>query len=49
MIVESGAGEQAGYPDAAFVEKGARIVPDRAGVFRARETPPDTICPKRPE
>jgi NAD(P) transhydrogenase subunit alpha len=33
VVVESGAGEQAGYPDAAFVEKGARIVPDRAAVF----------------
>jgi H+-translocating NAD(P) transhydrogenase subunit alpha len=33
VIVESGAGEQAGYPDAAYVEKGAKIVADRAAVF----------------
>ena len=33
VIVESGAGEPAGYPDAAYTEKGAKIVPDRAGVF----------------
>jgi H+-translocating NAD(P) transhydrogenase subunit alpha len=35
VIVETGAGEQAGYPDAAYVEKGAKIAPDRAGVFAA--------------
>ena len=33
VVVESGAGEQAGYPDAVYVEKGAKIVPDRAAVF----------------
>ena len=33
LIVETGAGEQAGYPDSVYVEKGARIVPDRASVF----------------
>jgi NAD(P) transhydrogenase subunit alpha len=34
VLVESGAGEQAGYPDSHYVEKGARIVPERADVFR---------------
>jgi len=33
VVVESGAGEQAGYPDAAYTEKGAKIVPNRAAVF----------------
>jgi H+-translocating NAD(P) transhydrogenase subunit alpha len=33
VIVESGAGEPAGYPDAAYTEKGAKIVADRAAVF----------------
>lgn len=33
VIVEAGAGEPAGYPDAAYAEKGAKIVPDRAAVF----------------
>ncbi len=33
VIIQSGAGDQAGYPDAAYVEKGAKIVPDRAAVF----------------
>ncbi|HEU5334764.1 MAG TPA: Re/Si-specific NAD(P)(+) transhydrogenase subunit alpha [Terriglobales bacterium] len=33
VVVETGAGEQAGYPDAHYSEKGARIAPDRAAVF----------------
>src|SRR5579872_5936920 len=33
VIVETGAGVEAGYPDAAYVEKGAKIVPDRTAVF----------------
>jgi NAD(P) transhydrogenase subunit alpha len=33
VVVESGAGEQAGYPDAVYAEKGAKILPDRAAVF----------------
>ena len=35
VIVEAGAGESAGYPDAAYVDKGAKIVADRATVFRS--------------
>ena len=37
VMVESGAGEQAGYPDAAYTEKGGKIVADRAAVFRAAD------------
>jgi NAD(P) transhydrogenase subunit alpha len=44
VIVESGAGEQAGYPDAAFVEKGAKIVPDRATVFRSADAVLQVLC-----
>ena len=33
VAVEAGAGEQAGYPDAVYVEKGARIVGSRNEVF----------------
>jgi proton-translocating NAD(P)+ transhydrogenase subunit alpha len=36
IIIESGAGEQAGYPDSAYVDKGARIA-DRAAVFSAAD------------
>jgi len=35
VLVESGAGEQAGYPDSAYVNKGATIVHSRAAVFAA--------------
>jgi len=33
VLVESGAGEAAFYPDAAYVEKGARIVTSRSEIF----------------
>jgi NAD(P) transhydrogenase subunit alpha len=33
VVMEAGAGEQAGYPDALYAEKGAKIAPDRASVF----------------
>ncbi|MCX8071031.1 MAG: Re/Si-specific NAD(P)(+) transhydrogenase subunit alpha [Candidatus Binatia bacterium] len=33
VVLERGAGEQAGFPDAAYEEKGAEILPDRAAVF----------------
>ncbi len=44
VIVESGAGEQAGYPDAAYVEKGAKIVADRAEVFGAADIVTQVLC-----
>ena len=44
VIVESGAGEQAGYPDAAYVEKGAKIVPDRAAVFSTADIVVQVLC-----
>jgi NAD(P) transhydrogenase subunit alpha len=34
VIVESKAGEQAGYPDSAYIEKGATIASSRAQVFK---------------
>ena len=33
VLVEQGAGVNAGFPDAAFVEQGARIAPDRTRLF----------------
>lgn len=33
VVVQAGAGELAGYPDSQYVEKGARILSDRASVF----------------
>jgi NAD(P) transhydrogenase subunit alpha len=44
VVVEAGAGEQAGYPDAAYVEKGARIVPDRAAVFSTADIVVQVLC-----
>jgi len=37
VVVQSGAGLEAGYPDALYLEKGARILPDRESVFRTAE------------
>lgn len=44
VIVEAGAGEQAGYPDKAYTEKGAKIVPDRAAVFAAADIVVQVLC-----
>jgi NAD(P) transhydrogenase subunit alpha len=37
VIVQAGAGMEAGYPDAEYVAKGAKIVGDRAEIFRAAD------------
>jgi alanine dehydrogenase len=34
VVVETGAGDGAGYPDAAYVRAGAKILPDAEAVFR---------------
>jgi len=44
VIVQTGAGEQAGYPDSAYVEKGAKIVPDRGAVFEAADVVVQVLC-----
>ena len=44
VLVQAGAGEQAGYPDAIYVEKGAKIVPDRAAVFGAADVVVQVLC-----
>jgi H+-translocating NAD(P) transhydrogenase subunit alpha len=44
VIVQSGAGNEAGYPDAAYVEKGAKVVADRAGVFSAADIIAQVLC-----
>ena len=33
VIIESKAGEQAGYPDEAYIEKGGRIADSRGQIF----------------
>ncbi len=37
VVVQEGAGVEAGYPDADYVAKGARMVPGRADVFAAAD------------
>ena len=44
VIIQTGAGELAGYPDAAYVDKGAKIVPDRATVFRNADAVLQVLC-----
>jgi H+-translocating NAD(P) transhydrogenase subunit alpha len=44
VIIETGAGEPAGYPDAAYAEKGAKIVADRAAVFGKADIVVQVLC-----
>lgn len=44
VAVEAGAGAEAGYTDAAFAEKGARILPSRADVFGAADIIAQVLC-----
>jgi NAD(P) transhydrogenase subunit alpha len=44
VIIEKGAGVEAGYPDAAYTDKGAKIVPDRAAVFGMADIVVQVLC-----
>lgn len=44
VVVEAGAGYQAGYPDAQYVEKGAKVAPDRTAVFSAADIVVQVLC-----
>jgi proton-translocating NAD(P)+ transhydrogenase subunit alpha len=44
VVVEAGAGFEAGYPDADYVAKGARILPQRAEVFRTANIITQVLC-----
>ncbi len=44
VIVEAGAGIEAGYPDAEYVNKGAKIVAGRAEVFRTADIVVQVLC-----
>ncbi len=44
VVLESGAGEQAGYPDEQYSGHGAKILPDRAAVFAAAEIIVQVLC-----
>ena len=42
--VQAGAGIDAGYPDAQYTDKGAKIIPDRAAVFGAADIILQVLC-----
>jgi H+-translocating NAD(P) transhydrogenase subunit alpha len=44
VVVHAGAGIEAGYPDADYAAKGAKIVADRAEVFRAADIIVQILC-----
>jgi NAD(P) transhydrogenase subunit alpha len=44
VIVEAGAGEAAGYPDAVYMEKGAKVVPDHNAVFGQADIVTQVLC-----
>ena len=44
VVIEAGSGVSAGYPDADFVAKGAKIAADRAEVFRTADVIVQVLC-----
>jgi NAD(P) transhydrogenase subunit alpha len=44
VVLEAGAGEHAGYPDAQYQEKGAKILPERGAVFAQSEIVVQVLC-----
>jgi NAD(P) transhydrogenase subunit alpha len=44
VLVETGAGAEAGYPDALYVEKGAKILADRRAVFGRANVVVQVLC-----
>jgi H+-translocating NAD(P) transhydrogenase subunit alpha len=44
VIVEAGAGAQAGYPDALYSDKGVKVVSDRASVFAQADIIVQVLC-----
>jgi NAD(P) transhydrogenase subunit alpha len=44
VVIETSAGVEAGYPDALYVEKGAKILPDRAALFAKADIVVQVLC-----
>jgi H+-translocating NAD(P) transhydrogenase subunit alpha len=44
VVVESGAGVDAGYPDSEYTAKGAKLLPDLAAVFQAADVVAQVLC-----
>src|ERR1700678_3323972 len=43
-VVECGAGEQAGYADSVYADKGAKILAERAAVFSSADIIVQVLC-----
>jgi H+-translocating NAD(P) transhydrogenase subunit alpha len=44
VVVEAGAGVEAGYPNQGYMEKGAKMLPSRAEVFKAADVVTQVLC-----
>jgi len=44
VVIEKGAGSEAGYPDATYADKGAKVLPDRAAVFGTADIITQVLC-----
>jgi len=44
IVIEAGAGEQAGYPDSNYIDRGATVLPDRAAVFKTADIVIQILC-----
>jgi NAD(P) transhydrogenase subunit alpha len=44
VVVEAGAGAEAGYPDREYIAKGAKIVPERSDLFAAADVVVQVLC-----
>ena len=45
VVIEAGAGMEAGYPDAQYAEKGVKVLPKRAEVFSKVDVIFQVLCP----
>ena len=44
VVIQAGAGAQAGYPDAEYAEKGAKVLSSRKEVFQAADLIVQVLC-----
>lgn len=44
VAIQSGAGERAGYPDGHYLDKGAKVLPERAAVFASADIIAQVLC-----
>jgi H+-translocating NAD(P) transhydrogenase subunit alpha len=44
VVIEAGAGEEAGYPDSTYIEKGGKVLSDRAAVFNSADIIVQVLC-----